>query len=58
MLWAIYVEFCSKIMKPDINFRNMLLHDFWAGCNGFATSRGSYFIPRGEAPRDEMTPKG
>ena len=33
---------------------NMLLHDFWAGCNGFATSRGSHFIPRG----DEMIPKG
>ena len=39
-------------------YRNMLLHDHCAGCKGFATSRGSYFIPRGEAPRDEMTPKG
>ena len=36
----------------------MLLHDFWEGCNGFATSQGSHFIPRGEAPRDEITPKG
>ena len=37
----------------------MLLHDHCTGCKGFATSRGRYFIPRGEAPRDEkFTPEG
>ena len=36
----------------------MLLHDHCTGCKSFVTSRGRHFIPRGEAPRDEMTPKG
>ena len=36
----------------------ILLHDFWLGCNGFATSLGSHFIPRGFAPWDEITPSG
>ena len=36
----------------------ILLHDFWAGCNGFASSLGSHFIPRGFAPWDEITPSG
>ena len=33
----------------------ILLHDFWLGCNGFASSLGSDFIPRGFAPWDEIT---
>ena len=46
----------QKNFRPNCIRIRKMAHS--AGCNGFATSRGSYFIPRGEAPRDETTPKG
>jgi hypothetical protein len=43
--------------KPCVN---ILLHDHFEGCNEIANPKGQqFFIPRGEAPRDEkLSPEG
>ena len=41
----------SLFSKP---YRNILLHEHWEGCIEIANPKGQiFFIPRGEAPRDE-----
>ena len=41
-----------------IENRNIVLRDRRAGGYDFCKPAGANFIPRGEAPRDEMAPKG
>ena len=36
----------------------ILLHDYFEGCIEIANPKGKFFIPRGEAPRDEKCPEG
>ena len=60
---SLFGTFLGKIHKICYsvylaNNIKILLHDFWLGCNGFASSLGSNFIPRGFAPWDEITPSG
>ena len=58
--WKVAVFCVKNDFSKQILKCNILLHDHFEGCNEIAKLKGQqFFIPRGEAPRDEkLSPEG